>query len=185
VRFHGRIAGAGAFGGSVGNPRAPNATSSTRPWRPALLDRKQWEDTAETLPMNMQIVREARLALTPIQNRWGISPFDRTRYRIRFQFSRIRLRNKPGKIRRIPLQPVFVAGFLILKSAVETEFGVEPKQDATAWLPARLSRISALPSRDCEGEITKINCSVRHRFGDNCFPYNRLTLELPRKRKRA
>ena len=35
-----------------------------------------------------------------------------------------------------------------LKTAVRTEFEVKPKRDDAAWLPARLSRISALPSRD-------------------------------------
>jgi hypothetical protein len=62
------------------------------------------------------------------------------------------------------------------KTAVGTEFEVKPKRDAAAWLPVPLSRISALPSRDCEGAVTKINCSVLHRFGDNCFWHNRLTL---------
>jgi hypothetical protein len=48
--------------------------------------------------------------------------------------------------------------------------------DDCASLRARLCRISALPSRDCEGAVTKINCFVLHRFSDNFFPHNRLTL---------
>ena len=62
------------------------------------------------------------------------------------------------------------------KTAVGTEFELKPKRDAAAWLPEPISRIGALPSRDCEGAVTKINCSALHRSGDNCFPSNHLAL---------
>ena len=65
-------------------------------------------------------------------------------------------------------------------------FEVGPKQDAAACLPVPLSRIGpvstrdalpgpdALPSRDCEGSVTKTDCSLLLRLDDNCFPHNRL-----------
>jgi hypothetical protein len=37
---------------------------------------------------------------------------------------------------------------MILKTAVGREFQIKPKRHAAAWLPARLSRMSALPSRE-------------------------------------
>jgi hypothetical protein len=71
-----------------------------------------------------------------------------------------------------------------LKTAVGTEFEVKPKRDAVAWLPAPLSRISALPNRDCQGAVTKINYSALHRSGDNCFSFNHLALgELANSRR--
>ena len=39
------------------------------------LDWEQWQDTAETLHMCMQIVGKTRLALTPVQNHWWNVPF--------------------------------------------------------------------------------------------------------------
>jgi hypothetical protein len=58
---------------------------------------------------------------------------------------------------------------MILKTAVGTEFEAKPKRDAAAWLPEPLSRISALPSRDCEGAVTKINCSALYRVSTAVF----------------
>jgi hypothetical protein len=57
-----------------------------------------------------------------------------------------------------------------------TEFEVKPKRTPPPGYRRHLVRISALPSRDCEGAVTKINCSALHRSGDNCFPSNHLSL---------
>jgi len=64
---------------------------------------------------------------------------------------------------------------IILKTAVGTAFEVRNQADVTACLCSRLCRISALPSRDRKGAVTKINCSALHLSGDNCFPHNHLT----------
>ena len=91
------------------------------------LDWEQWQDTAETLHMYMQVVGKTRLALTPVQNHWWNStfhvtarglttsamPIERGLLDVEFDLLSHELvfRTSAGEIRRIALRSVPVAEF--------------------------------------------------------------------------
>jgi hypothetical protein len=111
-------------------------------WPP--LEWEQWEDTAETVHMYMQIVGKTRLALTPIQNHWwniplyltarGLTtsamPADRgILLDIEFDFVSHELvcRTSAGEIRKIALRPVSVAQFFEEFTKTLSSLGVSVK----------------------------------------------------------
>jgi hypothetical protein len=92
------------------------------------LEWEQWQDTAETLHMYMQIVGKARLALTPVQNHWWNVAFYLTARGLTtsalpadggllldMEFDLLShelvCRTSHGEVRKISLRPVPVAQF--------------------------------------------------------------------------
>ena len=88
---------------------------------------QEWQDTANTLHMWMQIVGKTKLALTPLRNHWwnvtfqlsarglttGSIPYNNESFEIQFDFleHRLLIATSAGQVESLPLRPQSVADF--------------------------------------------------------------------------
>jgi hypothetical protein len=104
---------------------------------------QEWQDTANTLHMWMQIVGKTKLALTPLRNHWwnvtfllsarglttGSIPYNNESFEIQFDFLEHRLvvATSIGQVESLPLRPQSVADFYQEYLAFLHRLGIDVK----------------------------------------------------------